>query len=394
MNYKNHKLEYVKNVSEENLVVDFLIFGQIGREVDGNLFAHEMGMFRGFQEIRININSVGGSVIQGNSIMGAMAIARMNGTKITTINRGVADSMAGMILANGDKGSRIGLDFSTGVIHEPLAVNAETGKAQKIDEVEDDSLKEELLIIKDSLLTMLSGNTGKNKDELAEIMKTDKRRSVIELKKFGLVDSIEITDNKPNISNSMSDIELMAACTNHNNQKLKDMNLVTKILNLKEDANEKSIVASIEDLQNKSDRVDELETQLQGKVDEITNKDQTIETLQAQVKESKKVEIEALVDSAIESGKFSKDKREQLIVDATESPELFKNIISNLTVPHVDVTEMIDNSTVKGDDKELRMAKEYFESDKLGNLPELENKLGEEKFIQYEIAYTDRINDL
>jgi len=229
---------------------------------------------------------------------------------------------------------------------------------------------------------------------LAEIMKTDKRRSVIELKKFGLVDSIEITDNKPNISNSMSDIELMAACTNHNNQKLKDMNLVTKILNLKEDANEKSIVASIEDLQNKSDRVDELETQLQGKVDEITNKDQTIETLQAQVKESKKVEIEALVDSAIESGKFSKDKREQLIVDATESPELFKNIISNLTVPHVDVTEMIDNSTVKGDDKELRMAKEYFESDKLGNLPELENKLGEEKFIQYEIAYTDRINDL
>jgi ATP-dependent Clp protease protease subunit len=395
MDYKGTSLEFVKNISDDNKIVDFLLFGEIGRQVDGNYFAHEIRLFSDVEEIRININSVGGSIIQGNSIIAAMSIARSMGIKVTTINRGVADSMAGMILANGDRGSRIAMDFSTALVHEPLVVNSKTGKLTRIDELEDGDVKEELLMFKKSLLIGLEANTGKSSEELDVIMSNDTRLTATEMEKNGFVDIIEMSNNRPKIKNSMSGIELMAACSDYNNQKPKKMNLVTQLLNLNEDANEASIVAGIKDLQNKSERIDSLESKLKAMSEEAEEKEKEIEELKEEVKEAEQKEVENVVDSAIEAGKYSADARESLIVNASKDISMFKALTDSMKVAKVDVIEMINKGDQGDNDKELRMAQDYRNADmKDGGLVEFRNKVGEDKFLAYEEAYTNKVDQL
>ena len=394
MDYLGKKLDFVTNLSADTKVVDFLLFGEIGRQVDGNLFAHEISMFSQFEEIRIHINSVGGSIIHGNSIIGAMAIARTKGIKITTINRGVADSMAGMILANGDIGSRIAMDFSTALVHEPLVVNQKTGKSIRIDEMADSETKTELLMFKESLLVGLSRNTGKDKNELDKIMSNDTRLDARGLKINGFVDSIELSDNKPAITNSMTAVELMAACSNYNKQKNNKMNLVTELLNLNEDASETSIVASIKDLKNKTERVNELETEISNLKEDIESKSLEMAEVESLLKESQEKEVENIVYSAIKEGKFSEDNKEKLVLNAKRDIEMFKALVENMKPSHVDVVNMINKKEDSLNDKELRLAVEYNNADINGTLLDFKNKVGDEKYEKYETAYVNRMNEL
>jgi len=184
------------------------------------------------------------------TIINSMNIARMNGSSIETIAVGVADSMAGMILAFGDRGKRKVANFGSGVVHKPMAKRE--NKLIPIEEMEDGPLKTEALAALESLILLMVTSTGKDKKTVDEVMAKGKRLTAKQLKDFGMVDEvIQLSNESIDIQNKTA-IELMAACSNIKvESKSKKMKEVNKILNLSEDAAEGSAVTAILALQNK-----------------------------------------------------------------------------------------------------------------------------------------------
>lgn len=130
--------------------------------------------------IDIYINSHGGSVLAGNSILDVMDLIS---APVYTTCVGVAASMAAVILSNGQKGNRKALKRSRIMIHETSAING-----GKLSEMEI-SLKE-MQFISNELYETLSRNTGKTFDEIKTACSIDNYMSPQEAIDFGLIDKI------------------------------------------------------------------------------------------------------------------------------------------------------------------------------------------------------------
>lgn len=387
MKYQNKNLEFVTNIDDNKKVAIMLLFGQIGKNLNGDNFAQEMVFLSeiGFRTIKISVNSVGGSIRQGMSIINAMNIVRMGGTSVETNIVGVADSMAGMISAFGDRGKRTVANFGSAIVHEPL-VEDEDGNLITIDELPDGDLKTELLSMKDVLVTLLSSSTGKSKSDVKKIMKEGKRLKSSEMRTFGMVDKVVVLSNeKVDIKNKTA-IELMVACSEIKTEiqtKTKTMKDVNKILNLTEDANESSAVNSIEALQNS---VSGHKTEMDKKNAEILKLEDEKEVLVNSAKEVADATAEAYVDTLINSGKLNKENRDALVNQAKENFDGFKTITESLQVEFVDVTKQIDKSQNTSTDDGEKLAKEYHGHMVAGTLVNLE-KDSPSKFQKLEDAY-------
>jgi ATP-dependent Clp endopeptidase proteolytic subunit ClpP len=404
MNYKNANIPTLVNVNEDNQTADMQLFGTFGKDLNGNNFANDMIMVSqfGFKVVKININSLGGSIIHGFSILNAMNVLRLNGTKVETVIIGVADSMAGIISAFGDRGSRSASSFSSAVIHEPMFED-EDGKFITIEELPDGDLKNEAIFMRDALLNSLSGSTGKSLAELRKVMKEGTRRSAKELKSIGMIDQILKVSNEADLKGkidvkNMSAVELMAASSEieiltNKSKIIKTMVLVNKSLGLNAEASETAQVAAIEKLQNKADSVKELEKQ----VDKLTNENAQLKT---DVETQTKSAVETFVDAQIESGKFGKEKRDELVDQAVKDFDGFKAICGSLNGNFVDVTKNLNNNSGgsgngdKDAEKLFNQAKEYHSADMAGNLEAFKNEVGAERFTQIEDAYTANIDKI
>ena len=389
MEYKNHNLNFVKNIDEKLAAADMMLFGEIGSEkrqdmINGDEFAREMVFLSeiGFRIIRVNINSIGGGIIKGMSIINAMNIVRMNGASIETHVVGIADSMAGMISAFGDKGKRTVANFGSGIVHEPMA-QAKDGTLITIDEMEDGELKNEALSMRGSLVNLMVSSTGKTDSEVKKVMKEGKRLNSSEMKSFGMVDKVvKLSNESVDIKNKTA-IELMAACSKIKvESKSKKMKLVNKKLNLSEDAAENSAVEAIETLQNK---VNDQKTSIDEKDAEILKLKGEKQALVDKAKEDADAAAEAYVDSLINAGKLKKENRDSLVNQAKENFEGFKSITDSLSVEFVDVTNKINEggSDADADDK---LAMEFHKHNVAGTLANLE-KTNNAKYKKLETAY-------
>ena len=57
---------YISNIDKPKKEATIRLFGMIGREVDGNLFARELASLDDQADIiNLHINSIGGDVVQG-----------------------------------------------------------------------------------------------------------------------------------------------------------------------------------------------------------------------------------------------------------------------------------------------------------------------------------------
>jgi ATP-dependent Clp protease protease subunit len=133
------------------------------------------------KDIKMYINSPGGSVYDGLGILDTMDFIK---PKISTINTGLAASMAAIILCAGSKGKRKALKRSRTMIHQPIGY---TGYAQasdiEIDAKEINSLKKELYEI-------LSENTGQNYTKVSQDADRDYWMNAGESMKYGIIDEI------------------------------------------------------------------------------------------------------------------------------------------------------------------------------------------------------------
>jgi len=137
------------------------------------------------KEISFYLNSPGGIVWSGLAIYDTMQYIS---SKVMTICIGQAASAASLLLTAGEKGMRYSLPNSRIMVHQPSG--GYQGQVTDI-EIQTNEIKK----TKQRLNEIYSKHTGKNIEEIQEIMERDKYFSPKEAIKFGLIDKM-VEDRK------------------------------------------------------------------------------------------------------------------------------------------------------------------------------------------------------
>ena len=136
----------------------------------------------GNEDIKIYVNSPGGSVYDG---LGLLDVMEYINSDIVTINTGLAASMAAVLLCSGTKGKRKSLPRSRTMIHQPLSFG---GWAQQASDMEIEA--REVNHLKDELYEIISKNTGQNIEKVHKDGDRDYWMSASESLKYGMIDEI------------------------------------------------------------------------------------------------------------------------------------------------------------------------------------------------------------
>ncbi|PIR74764.1 MAG: ATP-dependent Clp endopeptidase, proteolytic subunit ClpP [Candidatus Magasanikbacteria bacterium CG10_big_fil_rev_8_21_14_0_10_47_10] len=132
------------------------------------------------KDIKIYINSPGGSVSAGMAIYDTMQYIKPN---VSTICIGMAASMASVLLAAGEKGKRFGLPNSEVMIHQVMGGMEGQASDIKIH-------AERILSIKDRLNKILSDHTGKKLQVIEKDSDRDYFMSAKEAVAYGIIDKV------------------------------------------------------------------------------------------------------------------------------------------------------------------------------------------------------------
>lgn len=249
------ELSYSKIVNREKRVVEMMLYGELGDdrekgEVNGHYFAQELNwLAREYDEIKIRINSNGGMVAHGLSIVSEMMASS---AFIHVHVDGIAASMAAVLLPAADKVTMN--DYAKIMIHSPYYVD-ENGEAVKNLSAKD---KKSLAMLKDTLKLLL-GKRGMDEEKVLATLRTDSWFTAEEALAEKLVDEVIVTGKKKELA-ALEPLKLVARINSDNNQhNLKSMKKVIARLNafgvqLAEDATEDQVVAALDNLPKGSEK--------------------------------------------------------------------------------------------------------------------------------------------
>lgn len=134
------------------------------------------------KEIRLYINSPGGSISAGLAIYDTMRYIKCD---VSTICLGLAASFGAFLLAGGTKGKRMALPNAEIMIHQPAISGGVKGQATDIQIVADHIQQS-----KKRLNRIMAQNTGKTEEEIAAATERDNYMSALEALEFGIIDRI------------------------------------------------------------------------------------------------------------------------------------------------------------------------------------------------------------
>lgn len=132
------------------------------------------------KDIKIYINSPGGSVTSGMAIYDTMQYIKPD---VSTICIGMAASMASVLLAAGEKGKRFCLPHSEVMIHQVMGGMEGQASDIKIH-------AEHILKMKNNLNQILSDHTGKPMEQVEKDSDRDNFMSADEAVAYGLADKV------------------------------------------------------------------------------------------------------------------------------------------------------------------------------------------------------------
>lgn len=132
------------------------------------------------KDIKLYINSPGGSVTAGLAIYDTMQLVKPD---VQTICMGMAASMGAVLLAGGAKGKRFSLPNGEIMIHQPLGGFQGQATDVKIH-------AERILKIKESLNKILAKHTGQSMKKVEEDMERDNFLTAEAAVKYGLIDKV------------------------------------------------------------------------------------------------------------------------------------------------------------------------------------------------------------
>ncbi|XP_022759304.1 ATP-dependent Clp protease proteolytic subunit 3, chloroplastic-like isoform X2 [Durio zibethinus] len=140
------------------------------------------------KDIKLFINSPGGSVTAGLGIYDAMKMCKAD---VSTICLGLAASMGAFLLAAGTKGKRFCMPNSRVLIHQPIGSFGGTTSEVGI-------RVREMMYHKIKLRKTFSRVTGKPEEQIEKDTERDTFMNPWEAKEYGLVDGV-IDDGKPGL---------------------------------------------------------------------------------------------------------------------------------------------------------------------------------------------------
>ena len=132
------------------------------------------------KDIQLYINSPGGSVSAGLAIYDTMQYIKCD---VSTICIGMAASMGAFLLAGGAKGKRYALPNAEIMIHQPSG--GSQGQATEIE-----IAAKHILMIRERLNRILSENTGKSYEEVAQATERDNWMTAEDACQYGIIDKV------------------------------------------------------------------------------------------------------------------------------------------------------------------------------------------------------------
>lgn len=132
------------------------------------------------KDIKLYINSPGGSVYDGLAIIDTMNYIEPD---VQTIGIGLQASMGAMLLGNGAKGKRFALPNARVMIHQPSS-----GTEGKITDQE--IMLKEGIYLKKRLIEIMARNTGQKPEKVEKDMDRDNWMSAEEALDYGLIDEV------------------------------------------------------------------------------------------------------------------------------------------------------------------------------------------------------------
>ena len=170
---------YTRHLMNRNL----FLTGEINADMANSFVAQLLYLEETPDEpVNIYINSPGGEINAGLMIYDAIQGSRL---EINMICTGLAASMAAVLLAGGQHGSRYILRHSKVMIHEPLLANGVGGSATSIRKI-----SESIIETREMINEILAKHTGKTVEEINEATSFDNYMSAEEAIAFGLCDRI------------------------------------------------------------------------------------------------------------------------------------------------------------------------------------------------------------
>jgi ATP-dependent protease ClpP protease subunit len=226
---------YIVNINTQKKEASIRLYGEIGRKVDGDVFARDLLSLDGKADVvNLHINSPGGDVVQGLSIVSAILSMK---AYIHAKVEGIAASMAAVIAVSADKVTM--QDFSKLMIHDPFFSNTNPDKLS-------DKQRKCLNSLTDTLRIILS-RRGKSREDIARLMTDETWFSAEEAKQSGLADEVVRTERKEQFATLTTDEILSRIAdeyqTNNNDM---DYKKIAAELGLPESATEADILAAIQ----------------------------------------------------------------------------------------------------------------------------------------------------
>ena len=139
------------------------------------------------EDITVYINSPGGSVIDGLSMIDTMNLVSCD---VSTICVGQAASMGAMILMSGQKGKRKMLSHSEVLIHQTMAVLQGRLQTSDLKILADDAVR-----TRETLYKIICDTTGQPFEKVEQDCERDYTMTAEEALKYGIVDEI-VTSHK------------------------------------------------------------------------------------------------------------------------------------------------------------------------------------------------------
>lgn len=345
---------YIDSVNNAAREAVMRLYGVIGDKVDGDYFAQELASLdtRGIDLVHIRINSPGGDVFQGMSIVSA--ILSMN-TPVAVHIDGIAASMAAVIAVAAD--TVYMMDFAKMMIHDPYFSGADAKSLSA-------KQKKMLARLTDMLRQILS-RRGKNDSEMAKLMQDETWFSAEEAKTAGLCD--EITASVKNEYKNLAPLQLVAAVEaeylDSNQNKIEMKNVALK-LGLPEAAAEADVLAAVVKLgESHAAEVVRL-------TDAKDKAERELKEFKDAQKAAEKTEAIALVDQAIKEGKITADLKDDYLSLCDSNFTQAKKILGGMTAR----TKLADMVGKAGAGSATYASLSWDELDKKGLLAELKEK--------------------
>ena len=328
--------QYITNVSKD--VAEINLFDEIGNGgIKGQDFADEMQLLNNFgvKEIHININSPGGSIMDGFSIFHAITNSEAT---VNTHIVGVAASMAGIFALAGDHTTIV--DFGKVMLHDPL-ISKDGKKVENLTPEQEEALE----AMRSSLLIILKNRTNKSEAELSEMMQAQTWLNAKEALKGGFVDEIVSSKHKDKNKRKRQPVaeitNILQSITN--TSKTEKMRELCKYLNLSDDATEASIIEAVkkinDDLTTSVANLETKTTELTEATDKVTAHEATIKEFESKQTEMTEALVNETVDKAKEDGVIQEDKVEEIKNHYKNDPVGLKLILGNIKTP----AEIISN---------------------------------------------------